>query len=195
MRIMLRAVLAVLMGICIATATERETLAQLGGTAPATSWQVDRKPDPISGAGANAWVLATRVTARAGKLPRPAALQILCFKKEAVIRLQFGERVGSNRSATLAYRFDEKPGRDANVRFLSDYKTIVIEEKADVVKFAGELAAADTLIVSIDSLVIGKTNAAFPVRGALAAMEAAFAQCPLPAAKRKTSQKRPLRVM
>lgn len=195
MRLILRGALSVLTGICIVTASESDSFAQLAGTAPATSWKIDRKPDPISGAGANAWVLATRVTARPGKLPRPAGLQILCFKKEPVIRLQFGERVGSNRSATLAYRFDEKPGRDANARFLTDYKTVVIEEKADVVKFAGELATADTLIVSFDSLVIGKTNAAFPVRGALAAMEAAFAQCPLPAAKRKTSQKRPHRLL
>ena len=149
------------------------------------AWKIDRKPDPITGAGANAWVLATRVTPRPGHLPRPAALQLLCFKNEPVVRLKFGVQVGANRSASLAYRFDEKPGREPKVRFLADRSTIVIEDKAEVAKFVADMAGSDALVVSVDSLIFGKTNAAFPVRGASTAIAAAFAQCPLAGSKRK----------
>ena len=147
-------------------------------------WKIDRKPDPITGGGANAWVLATRVTPRPGHLPRPAGLQLVCFKSEPVVRLQFKVMVGANRSASFAYRFDERPGHTPKVRFLADRSTVVIEDKSEVAKFVTELAGAETLVVSIDSLIFGKTNAAFPVRGAPAAVAAAFAQCPLPGNKR-----------
>src|SRR3954447_2304249 len=88
-----------------------------------TAWKIDRKPDPITGAGANAWVLATRVTPRPGHLPRPAGLQLLCYKNEPIVRLQFKVLVGASRSASFRYRFDEKPGREPKVRFQADRST------------------------------------------------------------------------
>lgn len=155
-----------------------------------TAWKIDRKPDPISGGGANSWVLATRVTPRPGHvLPRPAGLQLLCFKNEPVVRFKFMVQVGANRNSTLRYRFDEKPGREPKVRFLPDRSTIVIEDKGEVAKFITELTASDALVISIDSLVFGKTNAAFPVRGAAPAVEAAYSQCP-PSGKRTTGASR-----
>ena len=155
----------------------------------ASAWKFDRKSDPISG-GVSAFVIASRVTARAGRLPRPAALELLCFKSEPVIRLRYSQQVGSNRSASLRYRFDGKSGREPSVRFLPDRKSVVIEDRADVSKFVGELGAATELIVSINSLSGGTTNAAFPVGGASAAVTAAFAQCPLTRSNPKTGASR-----
>jgi hypothetical protein len=144
------------------------------------AWKIDRKPDPITGGGANAWVLATRVTPLPGHaVPRPAGLQLVCFKDAPVVRVKFMQQVGANRSATFRYRFDEKAGHEPAVRFQADRSTIVLEDKAEVAKFAADLAGADTLVVSVDSLVFGKTNAAFPVRGAAPAITAAYEQCPL----------------
>ncbi len=46
-----------------------------------------------------------------------------------MVKLQFPFKVGSNRSATLVYRFDEKPPRESNARFLQDFRTIVLEDR------------------------------------------------------------------
>lgn len=148
-------------------------------TTPAGDWKVDRKPDRVAGAGVSAWVASTRTISRTRVFPLPAFVHLLCFKDEPVVRLKFAERVGSNRSATLAYRVDDKPGREPEVRFLSDYKTIMIEDRNEVAALAKDLAGANELAVSIHSLTVGKTTAGFPVRGAPAAIDAAFAECPL----------------
>jgi hypothetical protein len=173
------------LGVCLCAGLGSAPPAPAAAQGAAADWKIDRKPDPISGAGANAWVLATRVTPRAGHLPRPAGLQLLCFRNEPIVRVKFTVQVGANRSATFRYRFDEKAGREPKVRFLADRSTVVIEDKAEVGSFARELAASEALVVSIDSLIFGKTNAAFPVRGAEPAIAAAYAQCPLPGSKRK----------
>jgi hypothetical protein len=178
----LRSALACVCALALLATAIAPAAAQATAGAP---WNIDRKPDPITGAGANAWVLATRVTPRAGHLPRPAGLQLACFKNEPIVRVKFGVMVGANRSASFRYRFDDKPGREPKVRFLADRSTIVLEEKAEVSRFASDLAGSDQLVVSVDSLIFGKTNAAFPVRGAPPAIAAAYAQCPLPSPKGK----------
>lgn len=169
-------------GACVTSGSGPDASAPQAATAPPSAWKFDRKSDAISG-GVSAFVIASRVTALAGRLPRPAALELMCFKSEPVIRLRYKQTVGSNRSASLRYRFDDKTGRDPSVRFLPDRQSVVIEDKADVSKFVGELDAATELIVSITSLSGGTTNAAFPVAGAPPAIATAFAQCPLPSGK------------
>jgi hypothetical protein len=164
------------------------TLPAMAQTA-ASVWKFDRKSDPITG-GVSAWVLASRVTALTGHLPRPAALELLCFKNQPVIRIKYSQQIGSKRSASPRYRFDDKPGREPSVRFLPDRKSVVIEDKADVAKFIGELGGATELIVSINSLSGGATNAAFPVGGAPPPIAIAFAQCPLAATKPKAGASR-----
>ena len=78
----------------------------------------------------------------------------------------------------LGYRFDEKPGHEIEARFLHDFKTVVIEDKAEVAWFVGELATSSVLYVHIRSLNAGRSTAEFQLAGAPAAIEAAFAGCP-----------------
>ena len=92
--------------------------------------------------------------------------------------MKYVERIGANRSAILEYRFDDKPGRKAEARFLQDYKTIVIENRAAVTAFVDELASANVLYLRVTSLFAGRTTAEFFVHGAPAAIEAAYADCP-----------------
>jgi hypothetical protein len=102
----------------------------------------------------------------------------------------YGFEVGANRSATVEYRFDDRPGRKANVRFMRDRKTFVIEDKADVGKFVEELATANVLYLRVSSHTVGVTNAEYRVAGAPAAIEAAYDACPLksePAARRRSA--------
>ena len=90
-------------------------------------------------------------------------------------------KIGSNKNATLGYRFDEKPGHEPKARFLADFRTAVLEEKAEVAQFVGELATSNLLYVRIRSLNAGRSTAEFRLNGAPAAIEAAFANCPLSA--------------
>ena len=57
----------------------------------------------------------------------------------------------------------------------------MIEDRAAVTTFANELATSSTLVIRIRSLAAGRTTAEFKLDGAPAAIEAAFAGCPLTA--------------
>jgi hypothetical protein len=59
-----------------------------------------------------------------------AELQLSCFKGSPIIRrLGFVVRVGSTRNSVLGYRFDDKPGREVEARFLQGHRTVVIEDE------------------------------------------------------------------
>ena len=179
---------SLLLGAC-ATGDAALTTASVPAAAPPPSpgeWKFERRADRVAGGPTTtAYLLVpsknTLNAKRRPLLPQLASLQLMCFRSEPIIRLHFNFRVGANRSADVAYRFDEKPGRDAKARFLADFRTIVIENKADVATFAGELATSNTLFMRVNSLIVGPTSAEFRVQGAQAAIDEAFAECPLKA--------------
>ncbi|MGB6701682.1 hypothetical protein [Methyloceanibacter sp.] len=105
--------------------------------------------------------------------------QLGCFKGKPSVGFVYAFDVGNTKDSEFGYRFDAKPGRQIDPRFLSNHRTIVIEEKADVERFAAELTASNVLLVQIRSLTEGQTRAEFQVGGAQAAIDAAFAGCPL----------------
>ena len=155
---------------------------------PATGqWKFDNRIDRATGKPVGkAWVITDRVTLRAGRLfSKPAGLQLQCFKEQPIVQVKFADRVGSNRSASFSYRFDDKAPRAAPVRFLPDYKTVVIEDATAVRQFVGDLRSASKLFVSINSLVIGATRAEFPVHSAEPAIETGYADCAQPAPQRR----------
>ena len=184
---------ASLLGACATGDAALTTAATPAAGPPPPSpgdWKFERRADRVAGnAVTTAYLLVrsknARTASRRPALIQFASLQLMCFKSEPIVRLHFNYRVGANRSAAVAYRFDEKPGRDLKARFLADFQTIVIENKAEVMAFVEELAASSTLFMRVDSLIVGPTSAEFRVQGAPAAIEAAFAECPLPAASRK----------
>lgn len=63
--------------------------------------------------------------------------------------------------------------------FLQEHRTVVIEDRAEIACFTAELADARNLLIRIRSLSSGRTTAEFKVEGAGAAIEAAFAGCPV----------------
>lgn len=121
-------------------------------------------------------------------------MQLTCFDGKPLVRFAFEFKVGTDPNSTLGYRFDEKPGHDnVAARFLQEYRTVAIEDRAAIATFADELATSGTLIMRVRSLNAGRTTAEFKLDGAPAAIEAAFAGCPLtspqPAAKKKRGAK------
>jgi hypothetical protein len=158
---------------------------QLVATAAAASsgdWDIKQKTDPITGAPASTALLRSSRTVHSTLGFTPASfLELGCFKGLPSVGLVFQFDVGSTKESEFGYRFDAKPGHQIDARVLPNHSTIVIEAKGDVGKFASELAASNTLYVQIRSLTEGQTTAEFAVAGAQAAIDAAFAGCPLSA--------------
>jgi hypothetical protein len=158
---------------------------------PRGAWLLDRRIDRATGKPVGkAGVSTERVTVRSRKpfATATSVLMLQCFKDAPVVQFLFPYRVGSNRTAKLTYRFDDKPPRDAAVRFLPDYKTVVIEDRPAVQQFVAELRAAKTLFVSINSLVVGPTRAEYPVESPGPAIEVGFADCPGPTPARRSAR-------
>ncbi len=141
-------------------------------------WKVEQKPDQITGLPvATAWIRTLSTSNSKTWENRPAVLQLMCFKGNPIVRLNFATRAGSNRNSTVGYRFDEKPGREVSATFMPDFRTIIIDEKPDVEQFLNELAESNRLLVRVTSLYAGRTTAQFVLTGAPDAIEAAYAPC------------------
>lgn len=166
-------------------------LSVLGGCVTATNpeagnWKIVRGYDRILGKpSGTAELLARSRNEREQELRYPqvqlqlGSLQLQCFENAPVVRLEFNHRIGSNRTSTLSYRFDQNPGRDAEVRFLQTYKVAVIEDRKEVARFVEQLRAANTLYIRVMSHVAGTSTVEFSLKGAPAAIEAAYQSCPI----------------
>lgn len=151
-----------------------------GAVAPVTGdWKIEPRPDRITGTLSPSAFVVSGARNTHNTFTRPSIVQLMCFDKKPIVRFGFEFRVGSNRSAILEYRFDDKPGRKANAKFLQDYRTAVIEEKADVAQFLDELATSGVLFVRVSSLNAGRTTAEYRVQSAPPAIDAVYAHCPV----------------
>jgi hypothetical protein len=164
-------------------------------TAPeAGDWKIERGYDRILGKPAGTAQLTARSrNERQQQLRYPqvqlqtGSLQLGCFDNSPVVRIAFNHRVGSNRTSTLSYRFDNNPGHDAQVRFLQSYSTVVIEDPKEVATFLEQLRSASTLYVRVMSHVAGTTIVEFPLKGAPMATDAAYQACPVDWLKPRTA--------
>jgi len=167
-------------------------LSALGGcvttaTAPdAGEWKIERGYDRILGDRAATAELQARsrnVRQQQQRYPQvqlqTGSLQLGCFDNAPVVRVAFNHRVGSNRTSTLSYRFDDKPGRDAPARFLQTFSTAVIEYPQEVARFVEQLRTSGTLYVRVMSHVAGTSTVEFPLKGAPMAIDAAYQTCPI----------------
>ncbi len=143
----------------------------------AGNWAVERQTDRITGAPMPSAFLPTRSSHTREAYPRRAHIQLVCFKGEPLVRFAFEVRIGATRNSEFGYRFDAKPGGTADARFLQDYKTVVIEDRAEVSRFLGEMAKSETLYILIRSLNAGRTSAEFRLEGAEVAIKQALAGC------------------
>jgi hypothetical protein len=167
---------ALALGAC----ANRDPLVSTAGAKPVGNWRIEQQVDRITGQPLSSAFLMTRTSSNSAvAFPQPAQLQLLCFDEVPVVRVAFEFKVGSNKNSVLGYRFDEKPGHETSARFLNDYKTAVIDDKAEVAQFVGELATSNALYVRIRSLNAGRSSAEFKLDGAPAAIEAAYAGCPV----------------
>jgi hypothetical protein len=175
-----RSVFAVVASLSLAACAANGSLGSAAEAGSSGDWQIASKVDAISGKTYSTAVLETnRVSNAALPFAGGALLQLVCFKGEPLVHLTFAFQLGANATSTIAYRFDDKPGRGVKPHFLRGNNIFVIEEKDEVRGFVNELAAANVLIMRVSSLTKGQTTAEFRVTGAAAAVSAAFARCPL----------------
>jgi hypothetical protein len=168
---------ALLLGACAA----RTPFIAAAAAESSGNWKITEKTDPITGSPASTALLRSSKTMNSALAVTPAGyLQLGCFKGKPSVGLVFAFDVGNTKDSEFGYRSDAKPGLQIGPRFLSNHRTIVIEAKADVERFAAQLIASNVLLVQIRSLTEGQTRAEFQVNGAQAAIDAAFAGCPLP---------------
>ncbi len=122
-----RCVLAVVAAVSLSACATRDPFVSTAGATPSGNWRIERQVDRVTGAPLTSALLTTRSSSHSAvPYPRPAVLQLACFKEQPIVRLAFEFKVGSNRNAMLGYRFDEKPGPEIEARFVQDYKTVVI---------------------------------------------------------------------
>jgi hypothetical protein len=154
-------------------------------------WEIERHADRVTGRGiASAYVANRNGSHTSEFFTQPVGIQLLCFKQQPIVRFAFATKVGSTRNAMIGYSFDEKPGREIEARFVDGQKNVVIEDRAEVTRFAKELAASQVLYVRIRALNFGRSTAEFPVEGAQAAIDTAYAGCPLTPPKSRQAQAR-----
>jgi hypothetical protein len=155
--------------------------AQPAASAPQPgNWKVGYKADSITGSSPVAVLnFASSLNILTGKL-FTGEMQLICYQKKPLILIGFTGKVGANRSASLAYRFDDKPGVEAQVRFLRTFRAVLIEDVGEVRRFLADLATANKLALRIDSFLHGRTNVIVAVHGAAHAIDAVLAACPLP---------------
>jgi hypothetical protein len=164
---------ACVLGGCAA----RDPLVSNAVTASSGNWRVERQIDRITGAPMSSALLMAQASNSAVAFTKPVMLQITCFRNAPLVRLAFEFKVGSTRNSVFGYRFDEKPGREINARFINGFKTVVIEDGADVKPFLADLASSKVLYVRIRSLSSGRSSAEFQLAGGAEAVKAALAGC------------------
>lgn len=187
----MRTALGLLAVLVLGACVTRDPAVSTSNATPSGNWKIERQVDHITGAPMSSAQLMTRTSSSSGVLSqRPAGLQLTCFEKQPLVRISFEFKIGSDANTLLGYRFDEKPGRDnVTARILPGHQVIVIEDRAAVADFINDLNGARQLYVRIRSLNAGRATAEFDLDGSAAAVQAAFAGCPLSGdtSKRRTS--------
>ncbi|MES2752622.1 MAG: hypothetical protein V4661_14735 [Pseudomonadota bacterium] len=173
--------IAIGLGVGLGGCAGRDPYVAAPASTPSGNWKIERQIDRITGVPVPAAInVIDNASNSFADRPRPASMQLTCFDGKPLVRFAFEFKVGSDTNSILGYRFDEKPGRDnvGGVRFLQEHKTVVIEDRAAVATFVGDLNGSNTLLIRIRSLNAGRTTAEFKLDGSPAAIEAAFAGCP-----------------
>jgi hypothetical protein len=156
-------------------------VSQTISTVSAGNWKIERQTDRITAAPVSSAQLIGVGSTSAFGATLPAGLQLMCFENKPLVRFSFEFKIGSDKNTVMGYRFDDKPGREnVDSRILLGYQVIVIEDPATVAQFLADMAGSRELYVRLRSLTVGRTTGQFKVDGAAEAVQAAYADCPLP---------------
>jgi hypothetical protein len=141
-------------------------------------WKISRSTDSVSGEKtADIQLISSATSHGSYSFPGAAKLQLVCFKGQPMVHFQFGFQIGSKADSEISYRFDDKSTHAIKPHILRGLEIMVIEDKGEVAQLMKELAAANTLYVTINSLAKGGSTASFNVAGASAAIDLVHKAC------------------
>lgn len=191
----LRVVLAIIAALSLGACALDPLTSPLTPVTTSGSWKIEKAEDRVTGGPIASAMVVTRKSSNTGTLfSHNASMQLACFIDRPVVTFSFDFKIGTNLNSFLGYRFDEKPGHEIGARFVQGASTVVIEDRDEVAQFVSELATSRVLYVRLRSYNGGRTAAEFPVDGAPAAIQAAFAHCPVkPAAPPARTASLPMR--
>ena len=175
------AVLFVGLGLAL-SGCSRDPYVTSAGEFTSGDWRISQQKDRITDNRLPSAALMAQASNTYIDFPKPSMMQLTCFDGKPLVRFAFEWKIGRDANSTLGYRFDDKPGRDnvAGVRFMQDDKMVVIEAPADVAQFVGDLRGSRLLYLRVRSITHGRTTAEYKLDGSDAAVQSAFADCPLP---------------
>lgn len=174
-------VAASVLGASVLGGCARDPYVTNDGETVTGSWRIAHQIDRVTGAELPSAAVFAYASNTNVDFARVSSFQLTCFDKQPVVRFAFDFKIGSDRNSVLGYRFDDKPGHEnVESRVLFGNQMIVIEDKAALAQFLGELAGASKLYMRVRSMTAGRSAAEYPLDGSAAALQAAFANCPLP---------------
>ena len=143
------------------------------------NWQFETTTDRTTGQPLSGAMLPARSTHSDEFFTKEALLQLMCFRNEPVVRFAFELKIGSERNMEFSYRFDERPGRQANVHVSRGNAVATIEDADDVRTFIDDMRPSKKLYVLIRTLNAGRSTVEFDLEGAPQAIAQAYALCPI----------------
>jgi hypothetical protein len=159
----------------------RDPYVTADGETTAGSWYIAHQIDRVTGAELPSAVTFALASNTYAEYPRASQLQLTCVDRKPLVRLAFDFKIGADRDSVLGYRFDDKPGHEnVEARILRGQKILILESETDLARFIGEISGSRKLYVRIRSMTGGRTAAEYDLDGSAAALQAAYARCPMP---------------
>ena len=182
----MRFVAWVLVTLMLGGCSNRDPYVTSAGEASSGNWKIARQVDKVTptelpSASVRAMASNTYAANASGSL-----LQITCFDKQPIVRFAFEFKIGTSKDTILGYRFDDKPGHDSvAARVVAGEVSMIIDNPVAVAEFVNEMTGSQKLYLRIRSMALGRTTAEYPLDGSAAAVQAAFAGCPVMVAQMK----------
>jgi hypothetical protein len=163
----------------------RDPYVTADGETMAGNWYIAHQIDRVTGAELPSAVTFALASNTYAEYPRASQMQLTCLDRKPLVRFAFDFKIGSDRDSVLGYRFDDRPGQEnVEARLLRGQKILIIEADTDLARFLGEISGSSKLYIRVRSMTGGRTAAEYDLEGSSAAMQAAFAKCPMPSLKR-----------
>ena len=180
----------VMAGLCVGGCA-RDPFVTNDGETRSGEWYIAHQIDRVTGAELPNSVIFALASNSLVDFPRISSFQLTCLDKKPLVRFAFDFKVGADKDYVVGYRFDDKPGHE-NVpsKLLKGQQAFVIEDSAALAQFVSELPGAIKLYVRLRSETLARTSAEYTLEGSGAAIEQAFAKCPMTASPGTTPQKR-----
>ena len=145
-------------------------------------WYINRQIDRVTGEQLPSATVFADASNSYEDFPKMSSMVLTCFDGHPIVRFAFEFKIGTTRNVVVGYRFDDKPGHEnVPARIVATgHQILIIEDKYAVARFVSELRGSRKLYMRMRSLSAGRSSAEYDLEGSEAALQQAYAKCPLP---------------